>query len=154
MRLFTDNDVLAFLNSVWEARFYMDRASLEIARAEAECQRITAQITGAPGGGGDRHKDAAWAALADHRAILEEQHRQALERKAAVERFVAQLPDPKHRTVLRLRYVDTLRWPVVLNRLHEYELYYSERQLYRIHGEALNAARTLWAEQHRGDQET
>ena len=149
----TDNDVLDFLSSVWEARFDMDRASREIALAEAECQRVTAQITGAPGGGGDRHKDAAWAALADFRALLEEQHRLALERKAAVERFILQLPDPKHRAVLRLRYVDTLRWPVVLERLHDYDLYYSERQMHRIHGAALTAARAKWAEQQ-GDQET
>lgn len=143
-----------FLNSARAARFYMNRAAEEIRNAEALCEQITAQISGAPGGGGDVHKDGAWAALADHRRALEAQHCIMEQQKLEIERFINDISDWRQQIVLRSRYVDMLRWPKIRERLSDYKLYYSERQLFRIHREALAAAEKLWTELNKGDQQT
>ena len=140
------DEARAFLESVREARFNMDRASRELQQAEALCTQITAQISGAPGGSGDAHKDGAWAALADHRTLLRQLYEDAERQAVAVEQFVKLIPTDKHRIILRLRYIDLLHWPEVQDRLKEYSLYYSERQIFRLLGDALEAARKLWAE--------
>lgn len=140
----------AFLESVREARFNMDRASRELRKEEARCEQITAQLSGDHGGNGDPHKDGAWAVLADRRTQLEECYAEAERRAVAVEEFVKQIPAANHRILLRLRYIDLLHWPEVRKRLGDYKLYYSERQIFRLHGDALEAARKLWAEIYDG----
>lgn len=140
-----------FLCTVKEARFNTQRCLCRIKEAEAECGRITAQCSGLPGGGGDLHKDGPWAALADLRSLLLDNYREALRQEIEVEKFIALLRKDSHRIILRLRYVDCLRWPGVLKELEKKDLYYSERQVYRLHGEALHEARLLWAELHPGE---
>lgn len=65
-----------------------------------------------------------------------------------MERFISSLENGTHRILLRLKYADALSWPQVQQQMQESGIYYSERQLYRIHGDALQAARKLWAGQH------
>lgn len=145
--------VREFLGGVKEARFNKLRCQQNIEAAEAECQRVTAQVSGAPGGGGDLHKDGPWAALADLRSTLWATYREALLKEAEVEKFISLLREETHRVILRLRYVDCLRWPTVLDELEKKNYPYSERQMYRLHGEALYEARQLWGQMHPEEEE-
>lgn len=141
----------AFLESVREARFDEARCLERIAVAEARCTQITAQISGAPGGHGDLHKDSPKAALADLRSLLGNLYKQSVRREIEVESFIATLDEDIHRIILRLKYVDLLHWPQVQKKLEEKGIYYSERQIYRYHGDALQAARARWSELHPED---
>lgn len=141
--------VREFLDSVREARFNEARCRRKLLEMDAQCRSMTAQMTGRPGGSGpDKHKDGAWAALADQAILLRELYDQAVRRETAVERFISGLEKDTHRILLRLKYVDLLTWPCVQERMRETGIDYSERQLYRIHGEALQEARKLWAQLH------
>lgn len=63
----------------------------------------------------------------------------------AVEAFVSRVPDGMHRTILRRRYLDTERsWPKISQSLAADGVSYSERQLARLHAEAVEVARRLW----------
>lgn len=138
----------AFLESVREARVTLARCRWKLQQAKAQCDQITAQInvSGVSGHGGDGHKDARWAALADLRDILEEQYNRALRAEIEVERFLSRVEDSNQRAVLRMRYADCLPWTAVQERLQAGGIYYSERQIFRLHGEALQTARRLHRE--------
>lgn len=145
-------EVRVFLGSVRAAKIDMLRCQQKIQEAEDQCKRITAQVSGAPGGGGDVHKDGPWAALADQRSLLVGLYEEAIRRETEVERFIGMITDCNQRVVLRLRYVDLLPWPSIQEQLQEYGICYSERQIFRIHGEALQAARALWEDIYKGEQ--
>ena len=68
-------------------------------------------------------------------------------------RRCGKLEKDTHRILLRLKYVDLLTWSGVQDRMRESNIYYSERQIYRIHGEALQEARKLWAQLHQEEGE-
>lgn len=147
----------AFLESVREARFNEARCMEKIALAEARCTQVTAQMSRAPGGHGDVHKDGPRAALSDLRSLLGQLYREAVKQELAVEQFVASLDNDLHRIILRLKYIDLLHWPQVQAKMEERGIYYTERHILRLHGDALQAARAKWAELHpdetKGDSE-
>lgn len=140
-----------FLESVKDARFVQRRCERKLEELDSRCTAMTARITGVPGGGGDVHKDDALIALAQTRAELKEAQALASLREREVERFINGLPDVRHRVILTLYYVDLLTWPRVVEEMGKCGLYYSERHVFRIHGEALQAARELWADTHPGE---
>ena len=136
--------VREFLRSGLEARLEVRRHQRRTEELESRCTRLVAQMTGMPAGGGSG-LEATWAALADERQ--EQRLVQAeLDQYHAVERFIARLGDPVCRTVLRLRYLEGLSWTQLQKRLYQDGLYYSERQIFRLHGAALQEARELWTE--------
>ena len=141
-----ERQVVAFLEKVREARFDLTRCRCKLERAEALCERVTQQISGAPGGSGDVHKDSAWAALADQRSMLLESYRLAVRAELEVETFIAQLTVPIHRMLLKLYYVDLLTWPKVCETLEKSGTPYSERQMFRYRDTALDEAEQLWLE--------
>lgn len=137
--------VREFLESVQNTRFEQNRCHRKVMELDAQCQSITAQLSGMPGGGsGDKHKDGPWAALADLRVLYLRRCEEAQKQEKLVEEFISSLKDPNHRAVLMLRYVDLLQWPQVEQELARCGIVYSDRQIYRIHGEALQAARIQW----------
>ncbi len=138
-----------FLNSVRYARVEYSRLSERIKALEQRCMSLTASLSGMPGG--DADAQAMWAALADESAKLYPQLRQAQEAEQEVDAFIDTLPNPSHRLVLKLRYVDVRGWEDVIQHLTRGGLAYSARQVYRIHGEALEVARALWSETHKED---
>ena len=144
--------VREFLNSVRYARIEYNRLSERIKALESRCMSITASLNSAPGGG-NADAEELWAALADESAKLYPQLRQAREVEREVDRFIDTLPDPAHRLVLKLRYIDVLSWEDVIQRMTQGGLFYSARQVYRIHGEALEVARALWNETHKEKKE-
>ena len=138
--------VRTFLESVKDARFEMLRCELKLEQIDAQCKSITARITGMPGGSGDSHKDSGMIALALAREALEKAYEDARRKEAEVENFISRLTDVRHRAVLTLYYVNLMTWPRVVKELEKCGIYYSERHVFRLHGEALQAARALWSE--------
>ena len=139
-----EDPALDFLRSVRWARAQARRTDLRLQELRASATRITAQLSVMPGGGSDLHRDGLRVALADMETRLTEEHQEALAREREVAAFLSRLPDASHREVLTLRYVSCLRWPQIREELEKAGLYYEERQIYRIHGNALQAARQLW----------
>ena len=139
-----EDPTLDFLRSVRWSRVRARRTDLRLQELRAAATKITQRISGMPGGGSDPHRDGLQAALADLETRLSEEHREALERERAVSSFLSRLPDASHREVLTLRYVHCLRWPQIREELEQAGPYYEDRQIYRIHGNALQAARRLW----------
>jgi len=141
-----------FLRSVREARVETRRCEFRLEELRAQCEKVTASYGPLmPGGGGDDHKDGLLAAAAEQAGELNERRVYYLRRQWLVEQFITRVPEPKHRVILRLRYVDLLRWDGVLSGMQEYGLYYSERGMFKLHGEALAEARRcfpMWVEQH------
>lgn len=144
--------VREFLNSVRYARIEYNRLTGRIKALESRCMSITASMSAMPNGG-CADAQALWAALADESAKLYPKLLYAQEVEREVDKFIDTLPDPAHRLVLKLRYIDVLGWESVIQRMKQGGLFYSDRQVYRIHGEALEAARALWSETHMEDSD-
>lgn len=142
-----NDEVRGFLNSVQEARLRFHRCRWQVEELQRRCESITANWSTEPGGGGNVHKDGPLAALADKREELKALYYDWERQEEDVNRFLETLPDARHRTLLALRYVDLLRWPDVRARMEEVGMYYSERQIFNLHGKALEAARGRWREE-------
>ncbi len=140
--------VREFLYSIQEAHFNVQRCQRRLLQMESQSESMTAKLSGAPGGSADVHKDGVLAALADQRTVLRELYAEAVRKETEVERFISLLEEDSHRILLRLRYVDLLTWTEVQEAMKQSNIYYSERQIYRIHGEALQEARGVWARLH------
>ncbi len=77
--------------------------------------------------------------------LLDAQERELTERMEDCLRQMRQvtllidlLPDRRHRVILFLRYVDALGWNAIRTTLEkEYDLWYENRQIYRLHNAAL-----------------
>lgn len=145
--------VRAFLGTVREARLEEARCRRRLQEIDAQCRSVTSPLSAMPHGGGDSHKDGPLAALADQRRLHEALLTAAVRQEMKVERFIAQLGTDRHRIVLKLRYVDLLGWTRIQEQLEAQGLYYSDRQIYRLHGEALQEARLIWAERHKEESE-
>ena len=139
-----NEEVKAFLGAVMEARFRYRRACRKVEELEERCEQITTTWSEAPGGGGDVHKDGPIIALAQKRSELPTLYAAWERAEEEVDRFLDEITDNRYRAILKLRYVDLLRWPKVLEKLKsEAGIYYEERQMFTLHGKALNAAQEL-----------
>jgi hypothetical protein len=97
------------------------------------------------GGGADREKLLAALADADGEAIR--RMTEAVKRQQEIENLIDRVPTDVCRVVLRLRYVDLLRWSEIEKRMVKSGAYaYERRQIFRIHGLALKEARKVWEE--------
>lgn len=141
------------LESVRGARMDLNRCQWKLQTTWSQCTRITAQLGLTPGGGGDVHKDGLLLAVAEQQELLRSLYLRAVETENRVEHFIAGIPDARYRAILRLRYLDLLRWPEVLDQLEKGGLYYSDRQMFRLHGEAMQAARKHYADLYPAEQE-
>ena len=132
--------VRAFLNSVLEYRMEISRLRRKIEQLESRATNTTSQMTGMPhGGGADR--DAVLVSLADLTADYYKKLAAAEHHELEVVDFIDSLPESSHRMILKLRYVDRKRWSRVLKCLTDNGMDISERAMFRLHGEALGAAR-------------
>lgn len=99
------------------------------------------------GGGGSIQKDDFLVGIADEVERLLEAKKDTTQRILDVESFIDRLHDPRHRRILHLRYVQGLRWERIAEAMTSGHIYYSERQIYRLHKYALRAADRLWAQE-------
>lgn len=131
----------AFLRSVKEMRVEKRRCELRLEELRSQCERMTPAYGLSAGGGGESHRDALLIKAAEQSEALRQKAAAYVARISAVEAFIAELPDVRQRTILRLRYIDLLGWNAVRESLQEYGIYYEDRQMFRLHGVALAEAR-------------
>jgi DNA-directed RNA polymerase specialized sigma24 family protein len=138
--------VKEFLYSAIEARIDVKRHKRRVQELDAQCARLTANMSGMPRGGGDDHShEAMWNALADAREQELLAMKRAEEQKQTVDLFITHIPKSQHRSVLKLRYVEGMSWTRMQFALCDEGVYYSDRHIRRIHDKALDVARELWA---------
>jgi hypothetical protein len=141
--------VREYLQSVYGLKLEIARLTERVRTIQAQCEKMTTVLTGMPRGG-NADPERLMAVLADERATLDDRLLKAEMQEREVESFIARVPDRLYREILSRRYVDCLRWPRVLEKLQAQGDYYEERQMFRLHGQALTAARKLWDEEHEG----
>lgn len=139
-------ELRAFLNSVRYARAECNRISAKVTELEAQATNITPRLTGMPRSG-NADAQARWACIADETDRLYKQLQYYFDQIHKVEEFIDRIPDDRHREVLKLRYIDCLKWAQVSQRLS-----YEYRHVLRLHGEALEAARRLWAQDNKEEK--
>lgn len=133
----------AWLESYRELRFEVLRLQRKHQSLWDQATGITAKLSPVPGGGGgDREKLLAMLSDADEEVI--DKYLEAAIRQQEIERFIEDIPSAISRIILRLRYVELLRWPEIEAALTDSKIYYEARQIYRLHGIALREARELW----------
>lgn len=142
------DDTRSFLDSV-------RRAKERLAAAQARCETLwdattktTTAWTLTPGGGGDVHKDAALSALSDAAAEMHSAEEDLYQSVRGVSDFIHRIDGAIFQTILHLRYVGLMPWEEVADHLQKQNIYYSQRHITRLHGQALNAARRQWVEEH------
>ena len=140
------DDCRAWLESYSELRVEAARLQRQHHRLMDQATRVTTRLTKEPKGGGDRENLLAALADADGEALRK--HTEALKRMREIEEFIDQLPTRESRIILRLRYIDLMKWRKIKYALEKSRIYYEERQIYRLHGQALREARKIWEEQH------
>lgn len=139
------DEVRDYLESAKWAHARVARLKRKVQDLETQVCHITPSYSGMPGGGGSDATNA-WLALAQlHRDYLAELVR-AERIEKDVSDFIDSLATPENREVLQLRYCEGLHWPEVTARMQQAGYFYSDRQVYRIHGSALNEAREKWKE--------
>ncbi len=148
------DELTEFLMSVEDAHTRYLRCTEKAKALLERCENITSQWSPAPGGSGDQHKDATMIAYAQKTADADWWKQEWSRRESEVEAFLNLIPDRVHRVLLHLKYVDLLKWPQIMEKLPKYKIFYGERHIHRIHGDALEVARTIWRHtQHEKENE-
>lgn len=132
-----------WLESYGELKVEAARLRKRHERLFTQATQITTHLSNEPkGGNGDREKLLAMLADADEEALRK--YASAERRMREIEEFIDRLPTKEGRMVLRLRYIELLRWKNVKRALAKSGLYYEEAQIYRFHGVGLREARAEW----------
>lgn len=138
------DEVTDFLGSVLRAKFAYFRCLRQAEELEEKCTALSSPLSSEGHGTADVHKDNMLIALADKTALLPKLYNRWTDAEWEVDRFLDEITDDRHRAILKLRHVDLLRWPKVVEELKKVGIWYEERQVYNLHGEALKEARVLW----------
>lgn len=138
MKKETRDPVREFLDSYWEMRMESARLQRRIEELTVQTERVTAQLTGMPRGGGDG-ANLVWDALIDTKDRAGKTLKDALDREAEIEEFISMLDGPILRQLLRYKYLELLTYEQIAK-----EMNYSERHVRRLHGRALQEARRVW----------
>lgn len=149
-----NDDLRSFLGSVQEARFQYQRAVSREQELRDRCEHITAGWDTGPSGSGDIHKDGPLVALAQAHGELRPLYQAWEQAEEQVDRFLDGIRDTRYKAILKYRYVDLYRWPRIKKELEKCGIYYEERQMFRLHGEALNEARELWRARQENQETT
>lgn len=142
MRRQTD-ECRAWLESYGELRAEADRLWNKHRRLRDQATKITSRLSLVPGGGGG-DKEKLLASLADASGEAVRMEQEALDRAEEIERFIESLPTPESRIILRLRYLERLKWTDLSRKISRLGFVYSENHIYKLHGRALNEARAMW----------
>ena len=141
------DEVSTFLGGVLRAKFAYFRCLRQSEELEEKCTALSSSLSSTEGHGtADVHRDNMLIALADKKAMLPYLYAKWIAVMQEVDRFLDEIEDDRHRAILKLRYVDLLRWPNVVEELKKVGIWYEERQVHNLHGDALKVARALWAE--------
>ncbi len=115
---------------------------------ESAAHRITSKLDGMPrSGGADREQLLVALSDAHERLLLDMADEE--QRKIDIADFIDRVPTgAAGRAVLRRRYLHYESWKTVRKWLAAHQMSYSAQSVFRIHGEALQAARVLWNREH------
>lgn len=102
----------------------------KIMRLESKCQGGAIILTDMPRGG---IPPDFMTELADIVRYRERLRSDILCEIAAVEQFIADIPDSRTRLIFRLRYVDGMKWDDIAEKVD-----YDERHVRRLHGKTYN----------------
>ncbi len=131
-------DLRGFLGGVLEARRAVRRREWEVKALRDQYQQNSGRLDSrSRGTSPDR-------ALEDGQIELDRARMELREREEQVEEFLSGLSDSRYRVVLKLRYVEMLRWAQIQKCMEELGLYYSERQIFNLHRRAMEEADALW----------
>lgn len=122
------DEVSRYLWSAREAKAEVHRRHLRVRELEARCAVLTGQ--------GQAPEQARRDLMAERERELEairEENRKYRE----VEEAIGRLSRSECRVALRLRYLRGLRWRTVQQEMERAGYYYSDREIFRLHGEAL-----------------
>ena len=115
-----------------------------LAAATATTPRYSSELASVKA---DQHKDALWSAVVTASDEHAEAERDYLEHEHRVHKLLAKMSSPAHVAILQYRYCYGLRWPQVQEKLDSLGLYFSERHMFNLHGDALQEARRIYREQ-------
>lgn len=145
------DEVRAFLDGAREAYLKCADIRERTRRLESAAERVTAQLNGYVGGGG-ADREALLAALADAHGRLLRDMAEEEQRQQEIAAFIDRVPTTASgRAILRRRYLHYESWKSVRKWMAVHGTSLSQQSMYRIHGEALRAARILWKKEHEGD---
>lgn len=126
-----NTQVAQYLWSAREAKAEIHRRHLRVRELEARCNAVTA------GRREDSTLEQTRLVLAAEREGELEAIREENRRYHEIEDAIGRLSRGEYRVVLRLRYLRGLRWRNVQQQMERAGYYYSDREIYRLHGEAL-----------------
>ena len=126
-------NTVEYLQGYQRALLEWRRLCEEAERLRALGTRVTSTFDGIPAGPADRSKvEAAVEGISDVLTKADAAKLNVSARRAEVEAAIAQLPDERHRKVMRLRYLSGYSWSRVADVCG-----YGERHVRRLHREAL-----------------
>lgn len=131
------DEVRSYLSAYSITNMYIDSLFDEIDRIESKKVRLTSVLSDMPKGNGKSMTEKWTEAIQRLEEIQEEMNIEAQELSkelSDVRRAIKSLDNENQKTVLMLRYVSGLTWNEVVRKLRGF---YSERQVFRIHKEAL-----------------
>lgn len=136
------DELRVFLESAGEALLEAKRVQRRVAQLSLQCEKLVrADGIANP----SPQLQELWMLLEEERVREVEAVRHEMRRYREVEDFIASLPDPTARTILRRRYLDgDTTWVRICYVLQRDGVYYSERQVYRLYQAAMKAAQTIW----------
>ena len=102
----------------------------------------------------DQRKDSLWIAAAEATDELAVAVSEYVAQEQVVHRLLRLMKDPTRRAILQYRYCDGLSWPDVHGKLESLGMYYSERHMFNLHGDALQEARRLWESEDMGHEDS
>lgn len=135
-------EVRRFLESAGEALLECKRIARRVEQLSLRCEKLVrSEGVGNP----SETLRELWRLLEEERVRETEAVRYEMRRYREVEDFIAALPDPTARTILRRRYLDgDTTWVRICFRLERDGVYYSERQVYRLYEQAMATAASLF----------
>lgn len=128
-----------FLNSASFDNKELKRLRLKINDLREALLHVTPAYSDMPKGHTEGARDSQLAALADTELYYEQRLREFSGRVKAVEEFIDRIENGNQRVLLRLRYIDCMKFEDIADVIG-----FSLRQTHRIHGDALQSARKLY----------
>lgn len=138
------DDVRLFLESALESALRIADLRERVTSLNAAATKVTTRLSAVPGGGGS-DKEKILLSLADARDELNKQIVSEYDNSIKVGKFIDSLQcSNAARAVMRRRYLHYESWVQILMWMSRNNLNYSERSVYRLHGEGIDAARKQW----------
>lgn len=135
-----DREIRAYLRGVRSQYRYVQTLTLRAERYREMAMRATGRTDALRLSGTARRSKVEDNVLAmvDIRRDIEKQIQAFSKEARRAEKLISRLPDPKHRTVLQLRYLSNMTWEEIAEQMG-----YTLRWVHQLHSDALDRAKAL-----------